>query len=510
MKRVLSAFLVIASTTAFSQSTIIEYNFQTETYEYFKVDEEGNRKKIKSPYGYKKVPTKIVIKDFNTFNYDVNFEVESSMEEPIGGDQDMTTLKENFTKGASAFQDMIGEVKENDIYKKLWVDGKFQGLAALKGGSGFSESDFMDEIESMGKKVEIIEETLGRIDATVGKMRESFTEILLVEFINDQYKDLVGNYKLSAEEMRARSKELSNKVFGEEVNLERVIKLSDVFSNNLNKSYTEFRSNYGLYNSLHEDLKNYLTSLEETTDEEFYQITVMSVLLSIENKHEETVALDEVLEYYMSKYNIEQLRNNYLTAFKYYDNIEHADFEVSYSVNSDLDITTVKLNFVEKNSDSIPSNETIRVREIKIPTKGGLRINSSAGMSFVRFMNGNKAYTSLNGTIEEEKGDAFTPSLSTMFHFYKQTPSPVGLGGSIGFGVPIDGNKDFQYMLGGSVIFGKTQRVILNIGALGGKTEVLNGVKVGDSIGTGSPVPTKEVFDLGFYLGLTLNIAQFM
>lgn len=496
--------------TLLAQSTIIEYDFQTETYEYFKIDENGIRKKIKSPFGYKKVPTKIVIKDFNTFNYDVNFEVESHMEEPIGGDQDMATLKENFTMGASAFQDMIQEVKENDIYKKLWVDGKFQGLTALKGGSGFSESDFMDEIELMGKKVQIIEETLGKIDATVGKMRESFVEIMLVEFVNDQYKDLVSNYKLSAEEMRARSKELSDKIFGEEVSLERVIKLSDVFAEKLNKNYTDFKSNYGLYSTLHDDFIGYLRSLEDDTDEEFYQTTVMSVLLSIENKYKETAMLDEVLDYYITKYDIQQLRNNYLTTFKYFDNIQHADFEVSYSVNNALDVTTVKLNFVEKSMDSVSSEQTIRVREIHIPTKGGLRINSSAGMSFIRYLNGNKSYSSLNGVIEEVQGDAFIPSLTTMFHFYRQTPAPVALGGSIGFGVPIEGNKDFLYMLGGSVIFGKTQRVILNLGALGGKTEVLSGAKVGDAITPGGALPTKEVFDFGVYLGLTLNIAQFM
>jgi len=109
------------------------------------------------------------------------------------------------------------------------------------------------------------------------------------------------------------------------------------------------------------------------------------------------------------------------------------------------------------------------------------------------------------------KGDLFTPAISTMFHFYRQSYRPFTIGGSFGLSVPTEGEKDFIYMTGLSGIIGKSQRVIINLGAFGGRVERLSGgLKSGDAlISEYSEVPVKKVFDFGLYMGLTFNIASF-
>jgi hypothetical protein len=95
-----------------------------------------------------------------------------------------------------------------------------------------------------------------------------------------------------------------------------------------------------------------------------------------------------------------------------------------------------------------------------------------------------------------------------MFHCYRQSYRPFTVGGSFGLSVPIEGTKDFMYMAGLSGIIGKKQRVIINVGGLGGKVEKLSdGYTNGSAlVSTYSEVPVKSVFDFGVFVGVTFNI----
>jgi hypothetical protein len=200
------------------------------------------------------------------------------------------------------------------------------------------------------------------------------------------------------------------------------------------------------------------------------------------------------------------IRDQLKTIYEDYDKIINADFNYEYSLLTDRDVTQVTMYFGISGNDSIGA---IKTRIINVPTHGGLRINTSAGMSFVSFLDGQNSYINNFGQIEEVKGDLFRPAISTMFHCYRQSFRPFTVGGTFGLSVPIEGDKDFMYMAGISGIIGKKQRVIVNLGALGGKVEKLtDGYSAGDMLlSEYAEVPLKSVFNVGIFAGVTFNIA---
>lgn len=507
MHAILTSILLTISTIAFSQSTLIEYNYQTETYTFYKITGKGDTVKLKKPYAIKGVPTKVVVKDLNTFYYDVAFKSEHFQNKPIGGDESVETLAENFTAGFGAFNDLIGEVKSNDIYTSLFVDGKFQGMAGLKSAFGMAETEFQSEMKRLETKGKLLEESQSDILKASNDLKSVFDKLLLAEFVNDQLVKLQMNRTITPSEMRSRAQKLIEKILIDDVSLEGVVHYSQSSTDRLASGYSKFKNAYLMYTSLQSDLDDDISELKLKMGDDSFGGVLKTFQTELKIDFDDIVNNMDALETLMDEYNLTKVREDYLNAFENYDKIIHADFDFEYSVNADLDVTTLTMEFIENRAiDTTGATNIIKTRKIDIPTMGGLRINSSAGMSFLHYMNGIASYNSDGGVVREVKGDAFTPTLTTMFHFYKQSPRSVSLGGTFGVGVPIEGDKDFVYMLGGSAIIGKTQRVIFNFGAFGGKLEKLNGVSVGDAITPGSIVPTKKVFDFGGFVGLTLNI----
>jgi len=469
----------------------------------------------KRPFAYRDIPVKVVVEDVNTFYYNIGFNVESNRVEPIGGQGSMESLAENFTLGASAFNDLINEVKSNDIYKSLFVDGEFQGLEGLTNSFGMvnaadaSRAAMLEEM--FEKKMEQLSESQIAIKKASKLMKGTFETLVLTEFVDHELLKLQLTKDISSESIKSKSSVLIHKLFEDGASLESVISNSDEIANDLIANYTNYKNSYTSYAVLHSGMIDFMDQMKEEMDEEFYEFTVAGLRQELQYDSAEIEMNMAVLNLLMDEYSSQSIRQDYMNTYEKYDQIMNADFEMEYSVNGDEDYTTLTMQFLENSTiDSSGIGRIEKTRKINIPTNGGLRINSSAGMSILRFFNGHKSYSSTGGYVSAQDGDAFKPSLNTMFHFYKQTPSPVALGGSFGFGVPMEGEKDFIYMLGTSLIFGKSQRVIFNVGAFGGKNEILDGMELGDAIPEGSIVPTVRVFDFGMYVGLTLNISQFM
>lgn len=509
MKLLLTVIGAICVTATFAQRTEIEYNYQTEEFTFYKIKKKKDtliRKEIKRPFSYKGVPTKVVVKDLNTFYYDVQMTSESHEVVPINGDQNVEMLAENFTVGASAFGDLIGEVKENDIYKSLFVDGKFQGIEGIMNGLGMAESEFQGRMEMLEARGRKLEETQLSIAKSSKNLKGTFDKLLLADFVEIQMIRLQQNKNISPSEMIERSEDLIRKILTEDVSLEGVIDGAEDVNLKLSSEYANYKNNFVQYEVLHNDLIGEIGKLKSELGDDGFQPIVTAWEAELEYDFNEIKNNVEALDLLVAEHNTSKVRSTYLGAFEKYDDIKHADFEFEYSVNTDQDVTTLKMEFMEDTGDSTKASNVIKTRNLEIPTKGGLRINSSAGVSFLRFFNGHNSYDNNDGVVREIKGDAFRPALTTMFHFYNQTYRPVTVGGSFGVSFPVEGDKSFIYMLGTSFIFGKSQRVILNAGAFGGKIERLSGVKAGDPITVGSIVPTKQIFDFGAYIGITLNI----
>lgn len=506
MLRILTLSCCVVSFAANAQRTIIEYHFPTETYKFYKVTKKGERVETKKPYAYKGIPTQVIIKDLNTFYYDVNFKTESRVEAPIGGEQSTEELARSFGEGYGAFNELVGEAKSSDVYQSLFVGGKFQGLEGIKNVFGMGEGPEAEKMRVIEVKGTALQSTQKDIKKTSTSLKSAFDKIILAEFVNDQLIKMLANKDITPTEMKDRAEVLIRKILSDP-GIEAVVVESDNSANSLLAAYSEYREGFQKFSFQQEDLKQSVASTLLTTSDPEYVSSLKLLEQEIKFNAEEIANNMEVLDLLVSEYSIEKIRENYLNAFESYDKIMHADFDREFSLNGDLDVTTLTMDFVRNmGNDSLESLPVIKSRKIEIPTMGGLRINSSAGITFLRFANGHYTYDNVDGVIDQTSADAFIPSLTTMFHFYRQTPRSIGLGGNFGFGVPIEGDKEFIYMLGGSAIIGKSQRVIVNFGAFGGKVERLSGVKVGDVIAAGSIVPTKKIFELGGYVGLTLNI----
>lgn len=508
MNKFILTLCVFTATLAQAQSSYIEYDFSTETYHFYKIKKNGDTTQLKQPVNYAGVPTKLLVTNINTNYYDVDFSAVSSEEKPINSDQGMTGMIESFTMGTQAFNQLIGEVKGNDIYKSLWVDGEFQGLEGLKGAFGMGQTEFQQKLQILSEKLEMIEQSQIKLQKASANIRVAFEKILLVDYVDDQLVKLQLNRKMSPEEIKERSAILIKKILNDEVSLESVISSSGRTVDLLNTNYASFKSAYSAYVMQKQDAENYIASFMDQADQANFKTILTGFKTELLTESKEIGTNSEALDLLMKEYNSEKIRNSYSRAFEKYDDIQHTNYSVSYTINGDLDVTQVTMNFKEAHPIDSVNEVILKSRQLSIPTSGGLRINSSAGMAFTTFFNGQNSYSSANGMVTREPGDAFVPAITTMFHFYKQTYRPIALGGAFGIAVPVEGDKDFIYMLGASAIVGKTQRVILNFGAFGGKNERLSGYQVGEKIASGAIVPTTKVFDFGAYIGLTLNIGQ--
>ncbi len=498
------SLLIIGSAKA--QSTIIKYNYQDESFAYYKITKDLDTVRTRKPYGYSKVPTKLVIEDLNTFYYGVKFNTNSTQDEPIGAQQGMAALSESFAQGATAFNALVGEVQNSDIYKSLWSDGKFQGMEGLKSALGAGAADYPAERKKIEEQGLMLENSQKKIADETSLIKEVFTDLVVLELVNEQLVKLQMNKDIGLKEMQQRAYGLISKVL-DAPTLENAVTKWQESTDDMQSAYYGFKGAYNLYNSQKSMVVGTIEEMKASVGDGVFYSQISDFQQEINYKYAEISNTFEALDHLMDEFNPEKIKNDYVHAFEAYDQIMNADFDFEYSVKNELDVTTVTMEFYElKGGDS--TGQVLKTRTVDIPTKGGLRINSSAGVSFLRFIDGHATYNSDNGVVNKVQGDAFLPSLTTMFHFYRQTPNPLMFGGSFGISVPTEGDKEFIYMMGTSLIIGKTQRVIFNLGGFGGKINRLEGLSVGDSVVEGSIIPVNSVFDFGIYAGLTFNISS--
>lgn len=501
MKKLIPFFALIVSLNSVAQSTLIEFNYHDETYNFYKITKKGDTIKKKQPFSYRNVPVKVVVKDLNTYQYNVTFDTQSFDEAPVGSEMNVETLLAGYATGVGAFNDLIGEVKENDIYQSLFKDGKFQGLSGITGAFGMGAAEFQDELELLEEDADRLKKINDDLVVASVKVDELFDYMTLVEFTNQELVKLLYNPNITHAEMKKRAELLAKEVFNGSIELNTVI----VQSTDKAKVISNYRSLYANYASNSQSISSSINDLNTKLKTDVTKAELASFNKVIADRTRAVQNNYELLEQSSQDLTQAEIRRKLMEVYDNYDKIIHADFNYEYSLLTDRDVTQVTMRFGLNQFDSVG---TIKTRIVNVPTHGGLRINTSAGMSFISYMGGQNSYLNDAGLIKEVKGDLFSPAITTMFHCYRQSYRPFTVGGSFGLSVPIEGQKDFIYMGGLSGIIGKKQRVIINVGGLGGKVERLSdGFKTGDAlISEYSEVPTKRVFDFGFFVGVTFNI----
>ena len=189
--------------------------------------------------------------------------------------------------------------------------------------------------------------------------------------------------------------------------------------------------------------------------------------------------------------------------------IQSANYSYSYTVNNAVEYTQLKLQLCSRKDSA--NGDTV-TKYFPIRAKGSLRMRNSVGIAFSYFADKNRRYyVKADTTIGSGRGDYFTPVISTFIHFYPYSTANFKLGGSLGFGIPITGDKkDINFMLGICGIIGKNEPIMISIGVTGAKVTQLD---KGWQVGNRAPdinftVPTADVFRAGIFLGISFNLGR--
>ncbi|HFA52151.1 MAG TPA: hypothetical protein ENJ95_24300 [Bacteroidetes bacterium] len=180
-----------------------------------------------------------------------------------------------------------------------------------------------------------------------------------------------------------------------------------------------------------------------------------------------------------------------------------------FQVTDDQIGITIKVLKKEEEINGEP--EIMKTRQLHYIAKGGLKITGSVGLNFSQYFEPAQSYSVSKGLIVGEDEGAFTPTVTSFIHFYTYSGKKTSLGGSFGIGFPLTGTGDsqsLQFFAGPSLIFGSSQRIVLNAGLTGGRVARLaRGFQVGDEFDvTVGDIPTKSPYELGVYVGASFNL----
>lgn len=199
-----------------------------------------------------------------------------------------------------------------------------------------------------------------------------------------------------------------------------------------------------------------------------------------------------------------------------YTSLESSNFEQIYDYELEADQVNIELKFIQsdllKNFAENVKEDVIKIRKIKLKSKGGFKINTSVAMTLNNFSsNSNDFFISEDGEVGADKNDFFVPNLSTMINFYPYLNENFSVGGSFGLSIPISGNENvngINFLLGPSLFFGNKSRLALSGGiAFGSVTQLTNGIEIGDVTQFGNIENfTKTGYDFGYYFGISFSL----
>ncbi len=183
------------------------------------------------------------------------------------------------------------------------------------------------------------------------------------------------------------------------------------------------------------------------------------------------------------------------------------------TMDSDETVITLKFKTIDysgkgNNENSQESNKS--PAKIYLKAKGGLKINTSIAFTLNNFGNNSYDYYVDTDTNEigEDKNNYFTPNIATLVNFYPYMGKNFNMGGVIGVSFPI--NETFtglNFLAGASIIIGNLDRISFNGGVSYGPVEKLkNNKQVGDTFLGNTNDLTKNVYDVGYFIGFSYSL----
>jgi len=199
--------------------------------------------------------------------------------------------------------------------------------------------------------------------------------------------------------------------------------------------------------------------------------------------------------------------------------LESTNFEYarSYPVRTDqLDLTVQVLESdLAESLDNDNTKTLYKTLNFRFDAVGGWRVNTGVALTLNNFGGSSKEYfVTAEGQIGEDDNNYFTPNLSTLISFYPELGRGLNLGGAFGVSVPISTGEQnisgVNFLLGGSLILGRQNRISLSGGlAYGPVDKLTNGLRPGDVAPSGNPKDfTRRVYDIGYFFGISFTLAN--
>jgi len=202
----------------------------------------------------------------------------------------------------------------------------------------------------------------------------------------------------------------------------------------------------------------------------------------------------------------------YLADLRYeFEAINSNDFSYTYRTTAKEDAIIFNVKFKKKalGENEVTTNKTIAPIEVAI--SGGFKLNASLGLSFGGFNETPQDYFVREETIKADDIGGLKPLLTSFLHFYKQSNGNTSLGGSVGIGFPLAGDRNItslSFLAGPALMIGKSSRIVISAGVMAGQVDRLaQGYEIGDTfISEVDNVPVKQVYELGFFVGISYNL----
>ncbi|MDA8886744.1 hypothetical protein N9I68_04115, partial [Bacteroidia bacterium] len=460
--------------SSFAQRLLVQYDFQKDNFTYYNVGRNGIKKEINRPVVTKNHNVKVEVINFNPFIYtavssyssekfeeNANFNfmnLISPLGLPMGGSNFLSEL----TSAESSRGGLFSDPKTVQALNK--VQATYQTLY---------------KAEQMSNTIDFV---LYKVNSL--KYNSYLPGDSIKSFASGLVTDLLGQNNVSSQDFMVIASDINNVVNSETAKL-------NSYTQNFKSAYQNFADTRGKGGGF--EGEGYDAVVQEWSDDA--------------SSFAESFSSKKLLD----KLNLLEME---------YQSIMNTPFSFNTSEIAKDDQITITLD-VYKNPEEGSKYESadianlsglkkVKTKDIEITVKGDLKINSSVGLAFPAYGNNNE-FINKDSLITSISGNNFTPNIAAYLNFYPYTGRNVSIGGTFGVGVPISiDNKNFNFLLGGSALFGSENRLVLHYGATLGQVNALDkGFAVGDKLtDEAAEVPVRKSYQWGGFVGVSFSLAK--
>ncbi len=513
-----------------SQDLHIHYNAQTSSLRYILKEEDQNKKgvilerEITRPRVRRGSNVFIHIENYNNYLYDVNVKTEQQeikyTSESSGDLSSVLSAMKGISPGD--FFNISGGRGPQDFNFDLKDGSSGSGPKAYDASFGISKdaynklTDMVARFGSAFERMKTYDEAIDQTKLDVQSIVSSHQQRAL---LLQRMEKVKYDPSASPEEIKQFTEELLLEALGIELSTDTIKLKTFVQSSNARIQLEtkagmikEVRKRYKEDLEMLSEIKNPIAVYEAQPQLSFLTDPVERAFGFAEEKDREMGELEDKIKEAIAQ--IPDTSAVSLTDVWYeYRKLNSNPFQMIHRTEAEGDEMSFNVQF-NPSSKGLSLNPDVATRPlaaINVPVFGGFKVNASVGVGFGQFFNQPLDYFVRDSVIRSEDKDSFYPIIATFIHFYGQSAGNTSFGGTFGIGFPIitsDNVQSASFFFGPGLIIGRNERLVLSAGLVGAKVERLaQGFRVGDEfISRVNVVPTKSVYELGYFAGLSFNL----